>query len=195
VPNYFSTFGESQRPWLNEEALKRKFLELSTERHPDKAAGAEAKAAAEGEFSELNQAYNTLRSTRARLLHLFELEGLPKPEHMQDVPPDVIEFFPIVAEITRNTDALLKERAAADSPMLRIQFAGRALDRTDKIQAVQARIRDTISNTERRVQELDGAWEKDRAAIVPKLQRAAATLGFLERWNAQLQERLIALAF
>src|SRR5688500_18013939 len=118
----FAAFGEHPRPWLEPEILKQKFLTFSSELHPDKFQEPNAKAEAETRFSALNQSYNLLRSTRARILHFLEQQNVPNPAHIQDVPPSVIEFFNPIAEQTRKADILLKQRAAASSPMLKVQF-------------------------------------------------------------------------
>jgi hypothetical protein len=184
--------------WLDPEILKQNFLRLSAERHPDKARGEEQKQEAEKEFAALNGAYNTLRHTRTRLLHFLELEGVPKGAHVQSVPPAALEFFSRVAEITKEADGLAREKRAAASPMIKVQAFTKALACAETVRALQAGLAGQIRRTETELQSLASSGQIQpplSPAIVNTLQAAAATLGFLERWNAQLQEKIAALTF
>lgn len=145
---------------------------------------------------QINQSYDVLRQTRARLLHFLEKQGLANPAHVQAVPPAASAFFTAIAEQTQKADELMKQRNAANSPMLKVQLFEKALARTDEIQGLQRQLADQIRAIEEEIKQLDARWISERTdAIFPQVQAAAATLGFLERWQAQLQQRLAALAF
>lgn len=195
MADYFAILGQPRRPALDADQLKQEFLRLSAELHPDKASP-ENRAAAEKDFRELNAAYNCLRETRPRLLHLLELEGVPAAPHVQSAPADVMEFFAPVAGLTRGVDEFLRRKRNAGSPMLQAQLFEEGLDWTDRIQALQARLRRQITFLE---EELDRDREdkKDEPGPISldRLGQIAAILGFYERWSAQLQERLTALSF
>ena len=193
--NHFARFGLEPRPWVDEHLLKERFLELSAHAHPDKMPAAE-KGDAEREFKEINEAFNVLRDTRRRLLHLLEMSGASRQEHMQNVPPDALEFFSEIARMTREADAVLKEKAAATSPMLKVQLTEKGLDQIDKLQELQARLRERIRKIEERLQGMTAAWAKNPTdSAMRTLSESAAALGFLERWRAQTQERIGALTF
>ncbi|HEV8544119.1 MAG TPA: DnaJ domain-containing protein [Verrucomicrobiae bacterium] len=184
--------------WIDPETLKQNFLRLSAERHPDKAQGAEQKREAEKEFAALNEACNTLRNTRLRLQHFLELEGVPKAPHVQSVPPAALEFFSRVAEITKRADELAREKRAAASPMIKVQALTKALACAETVRALQAELAGQIRKTEAELQSLATSGQVQpplSPATVNTLQSAVATLGFLERWNAQLQEKIAALTF
>jgi hypothetical protein len=157
--------------------------------HPDKAG--EGRLQAETAFQELNESYNLLRTTRARLLHLLALGGEPASPHVQAVPPVAAEFFAPVAELTKTADQLLKEKALAGSPMLKVQLLERSLECVDRIQEMQGRLRERIEGIDAELQSVGAGWRDSGA----QLRAAAAALGFLERWNGQLQERAAALTF
>ena len=193
--NHFARFGFEPRPWIDAELLKQRFLELTAETHPDKAAPAE-KADFEKNFQQLNESYQIIRSTRARLLHLLELSGLPKQEHVQNVPPDALEFFAQVAAVTKDADNLIKEKLASSSPMLKVQLMERALEQATAIQSLQEELRGRIGLIEDRLQILSRDWtEPPSVAGLNSLKECAAALGFLDRWTAQLQERVGSLTF
>jgi DnaJ-domain-containing protein 1 len=185
--DHFAAFGEIPRPWIDPDSLKKRFLALSAEAHPDKFADPAEKAEAEKRFAELNKSYEVLRHTRTRLLHFLELRGHPRPTHVQSVPPEAMEFFSAVAEQTRKADELLKEKDHAASPMLKVRFFEKALQATSDLQNLQTVLRQRIEAIE--------ATLRAREARLEALANAAAALGFLERWSAQLQQRLAALAF
>lgn len=81
MTDYFVLLGEQRRPWLDPDSLKRKFLALSAELHPDRFHGADdaEKRSAQQGYAELNQAYNCLRRPKERLRHLLESKLAPHP--------------------------------------------------------------------------------------------------------------------
>ena len=181
------------RPWIDQEQLKERFLQLSAEVHPDKTLD---KPAAERAFTELNSSYNVLRNTRARLLHLLELCGAPGKEHVQDVPDAALDFFAEVAAVTKSVEALLRKKTAADSPMLKVQLMSESLAQLEKVQEIQDRIRAKIEAVETGLAQLSLDWPPPHAESGLKaLREAAAALGFLDRWNSQLHERAARLTF
>jgi DnaJ-domain-containing protein 1 len=195
MANYFARLGFDPRPWLDPELLKSRFLELSATIHPDKAA-AENKAASEHDFQDLNTAYNTLRNTRSRLLHLLAISGVPKSEHVQNVPPAALQYFSAVAEATNRADALIKRKAAAASPMLKVQLMEEALPQIDAVQSLQQQLQQNITSIEENLKQINKTWQHPPApATLAQLSESAAALGFFERWTAQLQERVGALTF
>jgi curved DNA-binding protein CbpA len=191
--NHFARFALRPVPWIDAEVLKARFLELSAKAHPDKAAD---KVQAEAEFKELNEAYTVLRNPRTRLLHLLELHGVGKQEHVQAVPAEVMKFFAEIAAVTQQAEAIIKQKAVANSPMLKVQMMEQGLEVIDRMQGVQGRLRSTITEIEQRLEAAAETWpDQPDSSSLQALSTAAAALGFLERWSAQLQERIGALTF
>src|SRR4051812_33187546 len=94
----FALLNEPRRPWVDPDALKTKFLALSSEVHPDRVHNAAEveKQAANQRYSELNAAYNCLREPKDRLQHLLELELGAKPKDIQRIPAGTMdEFFEV----------------------------------------------------------------------------------------------------
>jgi curved DNA-binding protein CbpA len=194
--NHFSAFGLEPRPWVDPEWLKQQFLALSAHLHPDKETDPAAKSAAEQGFSALNESYLVLRQSRTRLLHLLALLGAPAQPHVQAVPGDLADFFKPIAELTRQADELARQRQAASSPMLKVQLFEKGLELTGALQDLQAKLSERMEQAEGEIRRLDAAWDQgERAYLAPQLQAAAARFGFVERWQAQLQQRVAALAF
>ena len=216
MTSHFARFGFTPSPWIDPELLKQRFLELSAAHHPDKAT---EKARAEQDFQAINQSYNILRNTRARLLHVLELHGRAKQEHVQNVPAEVMPFFMEVASVTQRADALIKQKSTATSPMLKVQLMKQALNETESIQSLQAKLKASIDRIEAQLKRwaeapTEAGWREAQPrsgsflnrtdlAELPALDlgtldqfaQSAAALGFLERWSAQLNERIGALTF
>jgi DnaJ-domain-containing protein 1 len=191
--NHFARFGFPPRPWIDSELLKQRFLDISASVHPDKVTD---KTAAEQEFKQINEGYNVLRSSRSRLLHLLDLRGHPRQEHVQTVPAEVMEFFPAVAAATQSADTLIKQKSSAVSPMLKVQLMDAGLEQIEQIQALQSRIRAVIATIEDRLSTISVSWpEYPEPPLLKELGTAASALGFLDRWSSQLQERIGALTF
>lgn len=201
----FASLSEPRRPWLDAEALKQKFLALSSEVHPDRvhsAADAE-KQAANARYAELNAAHNTLREPRNRLLHLLELESGAKPSDIQRIPPGTMDLFVEVGQLCRDVDAFLAERAKVTSPLLKVQLFERGMEWTDKLQALQQRINTKRDELARELQQMNPIWESappvgspQRAAALPleRLEQIYRVFSYIARWTEQVQERVVQLA-
>ena len=198
----FAALDIPRAPWVDPDLLQRRFHSLSSEWHPDRFTNADEKKSAQQRFSEINHACQTLRSPKSRLGHLLELEQGFKTRHVQDIPPEAMALFPQVAALTRSVDEFFKETSNA-SPMLRVLQFEKALAWTDQVQDLQNRIAVAVRELESQARGLNSAWhdapppgDSERASRLPlqHLQRLAAALGFLEKWNAQLSEKLSRLA-
>src|SRR5690242_19839859 len=130
--DFFSLLGEPRRPWLDAEALKERFLQISTEAHPDRAHSASPleKESATRRYAELNLAHSTLREPRDRLLHLIELERGEKPSDIQRIPPGTMDLFVEVGQLCRDIDGFLVERGRVSSPMLKVRMFEKGLEWT-----------------------------------------------------------------
>src|SRR6478736_641787 len=131
----FALLNEPRRPWLDNEALKRKFISLSADLHPDRthSAGESEKAAAQERYANLNAAYNRLREPRDRLLHFLELELGAKPKDVQRIPADLIPLFNELNQVCRQADAFLAEKALVTSPLLKVQMFDRSQECTEEL--------------------------------------------------------------
>ena len=117
MTDFFVLLDEPRRPWLEPTSLKAKFLARSAQVHPDHIHNASelAKATAVRRYAELNAAFNCLRDPRERLAHLLQLELGAKPPDLQQMPDDLVEMFMLVAQLCRQADAFLTEKARATS--------------------------------------------------------------------------------
>ena len=201
--DYFSLLGERRRPWLDPERLKRKFLELSAEVHPDRvhALGASERAAAQEKYMALNTAHQCLREPRDRIRHLLELERGAAPKGVQEIPADLMEFAMRVAGACREAEKVSAENAATLSPLLKVEYFERSQISIEKLQEL---LRALMQRRERLLTELrriDEAWSKpvggsaegdDQALIC--LEEMLPLFAYFDRWIAQIQERIVRLS-
>ena len=205
MTNAFTLLNESQRPWLDPEALKQKFIQFSSEVHPDRTHNApEAeKQGTNQRYAELNAAYNTLREPRDRLLHLLELEAGAKPSDIQRIPPGTMDLFVEVGQLCRDVDAFQAERKNVTSPLLKVQMFERGMEWTDKLQALQQRINAKRDELTVELQQMNAIWDSappigspQRAAALPleRLEQIYRVFSYIARWTEQIQERVVQLA-
>ena len=203
MPDYFALLEQSRRPWLEPEPLKQTFLALTAAYHPDRVhAAAEAdKRAAQERYTELNAAYQCLRQPRDRLRHLLELERGTKPDTVQRIPPELMEFSLQVSQLCRQTDAFLAEKGAISSPLLHVQLFERGQEWTEKLLGLQNLIQGRNEQTEAELKQLDSAWDQaaatglsGRPALLQRLEELWRLLSYFARWNGQLQERITQLS-
>lgn len=202
----FASLNLRRAPWIDPDQLQSAFLTLSNQHHPDHFQNPNEKAAAEKRFTDINSARQTLRSNHLRLAHLLELETGSKAAHVQEIPPEAMIFFNDVAKITRGLDKFLAEEKPEGSPMLNVYHFERALEWTEIVQELQTRLSVQIASFESELKTMNRAWEtappstghsSTQARInslpIPRLRVIASATAFLEKWNAQLQEKLARL--
>jgi DnaJ-domain-containing protein 1 len=205
VTDAFLLLNEPRRPWLDADALKSRFLELSSPLHPDRqhGAGEADKAAANTRYADLNAAFNTLREPKDRLLHLLELEQGSKPKDIQRIPPGTMDLFVEVGQICRDVDGFLAEKGKVTSPLLRVRMFEQGMDWTDKLNSLQQRINARRDELTAELRSLNPAWESappigsaNRAEALPleRLEQVYRILSYVARWTVQIQERSVQLA-
>jgi hypothetical protein len=201
----FALLSEPRRPWLDAEALKQKFLTLSSHVHPDRVHSATEtdKQMANTRYAELNAAYNALREPRDRLLHLLQLELGAKPSDIQRIPPGTMDLFVEVGQLCRDIDAFIAERANVTSPLLKVKLFERGMEWTDKLQELQLRINAKRDELAAELQQMNAVWESappiespDRAAALPleRVEQIYRVFSYIARWSEQIQERIVQLA-
>jgi len=202
MTDFFALLDEPRRPWLEPDLLKAKFLARSAQVHPDRihGAGETEKAAASRQYAELNTAYNCLRDPKERLGHLLQLELGVRPKDLQQMPDELAETFLEVAQLCRQADAFLAEKARVTSSLLQVQLFERGQEWAEKLTGLQLTLVNRREVLTGQVKNLDAQWETARAGGAPyrqalgQLEELYRLLSFFTRWIAQLQERLFRLA-
>ncbi|MGH7977625.1 MAG: J domain-containing protein [Limisphaerales bacterium] len=198
--DYFEFLQELRRPWLDVNLLKQKFLALSANAHPDKIhfAGENEKNAAARKFAELNAAYHCLLEPKSRLLHLLELELGAKPKDIQQIPAALADLFAEVATVCKSADNFLAEKGKATSPLLQVQLFERAQEWVEKLNSLQKKLNGLREELTSELRSLDAKWIENnleaRGGLLKKLEELYRLFSYFNRWNGQIQERIVQLS-
>ena len=197
MTDYFALLQQPRRPWLEDEPLKRQFLALSGNAHPDRvhAATVEEKTVATQRFVELNAAYHCLKEPRDRVRHLVELELGRKPGDLNNVPADLADAFLKIAAASRTTDQLAAEKMKIRSPLLQAEFLGKVQPHLDLLERLQQEVTELYQSALTKLQALDKSWQHaaNRAAVLRQLEELVQVIGFHARWRSQLREAHLRL--
>jgi len=201
--DHFALLGEERRPWIDADSLKKRFLALSGEVHPDRvhSGGVEERRSAQHRYAELNQAYNNLRHTKERLQHLLELETGVKPQQVQHVPADLMEFFIEVGHFFKQVDVFLVEKAKTSSPLLQVQLFERGQDWTDKLNTLHHQLKARQQELIEELKTLDARWPAERKpgstgreSLLRRLEDLYRLFSYYAKWETQIQERSLQLS-
>ena len=197
----FALLNETRRPWLDADLLKQKFLALSANLHPDRihSASESDKIAATKTFTELNAAYNCLLEPKSRLLHLLELELGAKPKDIQTIPSALADLFAEVAAVCHKADSFLAEKSKVTSPLLQVQLFERAQEWIEQLNSLQRRLNELREQLTDELKSLDAKWvaadTTTRRELLPRLEELYRLFSYFNRWNNQIQERIVPLSF
>jgi DnaJ-domain-containing protein 1 len=201
MTDYFAALGQPRRPWLDAELLKQKFHTLSGAVHPDHVHDAEpaSRQAAADRYAELNAAHQCLREPRTRLQHLIHLALGEKVPDSNQITDDMLRLFQEAGVLLRQADSLLLEKQSAAAPLLKVQLLEKALPCLHSINSLQSVLRERRDQLDSELRTLDAAWADTtrNAPVADELVRSAIRLchqyGFINRWQAQLQDRAFNL--
>jgi curved DNA-binding protein CbpA len=192
----FALLNEPRRPWLDADLLKQKFLTLAAELHPDRVHNASEaeKIEATIRYVELNAAYNCLLEPKSRLLHLLELETGAKPRDVQQIPPALADLFAEVANSCRSADNFLTEKSAVTSPLLQVQWFERAQEWIERLNLLQKKLGGLHEQLLGELKAADANWPTAaRPELLSRLEELYRLFSYFNRWNSQLQERIVRL--
>jgi hypothetical protein len=197
----FALLNEPRRPWLDADTLKQKFIALSASAHPDKihSAGDAEKNSAAKSFAELNAAFNCLAEPKSRLLHLLELELGAKPKDIQQIPAALADLFAEVATACRSADTFLAEKSKVTSPLLLVQLFERGQEWVEKLNGLQKKLNGLHDQLMTELKSLDAKWVGAegvaRHEVLARAEELYRLFGYFNRWNRQIQERVVQLSF
>jgi hypothetical protein len=201
----FEMLGEPRCPWLSAEALRGRFMEMSAAEHPDRFHGSEDSVRAEAvrRYAALNEAHQTLKEPRTRLLHLIELETGSKPRDIQKIPPGTMDLFVEVGQLCRDVDSFLQQRSQVVSPMLKVRLFTEGMGWVEKLKALQGKVSAREAELDRELRALNDVWASapspgspGRVEALPmvRLEEIYRVMSYANRWTGQIQERLVQLA-
>ena len=202
MTDWFALLGEPRRPWLDPDALKRKFLQLSAEAHPDRVHSGEAaeKQAGHDRYVELNAAYQGLRDPKERLRHLLQLEQGSRPREIDQILPEMMDLFLQVGGLCREADSFLAERERVTSPLLKVALFEPGQQWIEKLGALQRVIGTREGVLLNELKQLDADWPRSASnepvstTVLKRLEELYRSFSYFSRWTAQIQERIVRLS-
>jgi DnaJ-domain-containing protein 1 len=206
VMDNFVLLGQARLPWIDPDALKSVFLEISSKAHPDRvvAANNAERESATAAFAELNAAYTCLQDPKLRVLHLLELELGASPVNVRDIPAGTMDLFLQVGQECREADSIIAAKARQTSPLLQAQWFEKGMARSEALGALQQRIHLRRDELLAELKFMNDAWNvapppsaPDRAAALPlrRLEEIGRELSYITRWSGQIHERIAQLSF
>ena len=195
----FALLNFPRRPWLDPDALKQRFHELSAEVHPDQAHDAtdEAKAELQQRFTEVNAAHQCLIDAKSRVRHLLELELGQAPGNVKSIPGEMTDWFMEIGAVCREVDAFLVKKEAQDSPLLQAVLMGEGIELNDKVTEIHGRLQAELAILDAQLRTLGDSQAEGRVNALPlaKLEALGQRLSFWVKWSGQLAERSSRLMF
>lgn len=127
MDNYYELYGLPEQFNINKAALRKKFLELSREFHPDRSATEDAVAQANAlkQSAINNEAYKTLMDETSGMAYLLRLKAVLTDDEKYSLPPaflmEMMELNELISEYEdapeeskkREADAALAQALAA----------------------------------------------------------------------------------
>ena len=206
MQDHFAALDLPRVPWIEAEAARTRFLELSAAVHPDRFhnASSEDRESATRRYADLNAAQSCLVDSKSRLLHLLELERGARPDVVKNVPEATMDMFMKVGQLTREVDAFIDEKDTAASPLIKAKLFQQGLEWTDRLQSLQAELNAEMEPLNEELRALNDAWKNapppgspGRIEVLPlkRLEDISRVISHLTRWSQQLQERVVRLSF
>ena len=113
-----------------------------------------------------------------------------------------MDFSMDVSQLCRQVDAFLAEKAGVSAPLLQVGLFARAQEWTEKLVALQQRIRAQTETAQAQLKAIDAAWttsakpgSPERQELLTQLEALWRLLSYFARWTSQLQERVVQLSF
>lgn len=179
----FAILGLPRELEISGAAIEEAWRELSRELHPDADTGDAGRAA------DVNRAKDILGRPSTRLRHWLELRGVEIGRDTA-ISNDLMDLFGEVGGVLREADGVLKDKAAASSALGKALLAEREIAAQQELQSQLANLQDRKAAVTERFSEFQVAAETgDFGEAIA----ATGTLGFLEKWEREIQERLIAI--
>ena len=181
----FEVLGIEKAAALDEEAVRRQYHEAAKNSHPDQAENEEEREAFSKRSAELNQAWETLRHPVSRLRHLLELID-PGGKRDAGIDGSLVEIFGEVGRAVQKADAFFSKRSKASSALGKALLADEQIEVQESLQGVLGRV---TAAHEERISEL----ARVDVDSVSDLEAVYTQLTFLDKWQRQIQDRLLRI--
>jgi curved DNA-binding protein CbpA len=181
--DFFVLFAQPRQPWLDANALKEKYHELTRRSHPDVRRDEGSKA-----FEEINEGYQVLSDPKQRVEHLLALEGDTLPPRDRTLPADLQEYFSQIGNLRHAIQRVFAEIGDITSA-LKISLLKNDLLRLKKqLSQILGTLTSSYDECMEELRRLNDVWKENRREAIGPLQVLHDRMAYLSRWIAQLKE-------
>jgi len=186
----FERLGLERGAVLDEEVLKRAWIEQGRAAHPDQAGGDGALSA------EINAAYEVLREPETRLKHLLELEYPEASAVWATVPMEegLMQVFMKLGPVLQRVEAFAKKKAAATSALVEALLMGEQMRIQEALEERMEELGALREGLEAELVEVDvlrGVGDAGKAMEAMRVLRAK--FAYVGKWHRQGREALMKL--
>ena len=198
----FAQLDLPRRPWLESEMVKKAFLKLAADCHPDRfqQSAVSEREAAHQRYTDLNEANACLTNPQSRLRHFLELERGGRLNDLREIPDDLMTLFSEIAQAIRSVDDFLKKRSLATSPLMKAMLMEEGGTHQPELDRLSKTLQQRTEVLEETMKRIDAALEANsvsnatsRDELLSELESVHRLASFQDRWLAQLREKSMAL--
>lgn len=186
----FERLGLERGAVLDEEVLKRAWIEHGRTAHPDQAGGDGALSA------EINAAYEVLREPEGRLKHLLELEHPEESAVWATVPMEegLMQVFMKLGPVLQRVEAFAKKKAAATSALAEALLMGEQMRVQEALEERMEELNGLREGLEAGLVEVDVLrGEGDAKTAMEAMRVLRAKFAYVGKWQRQAREALMRL--
>jgi curved DNA-binding protein CbpA len=184
MTDYFALLDQPRAPWLDPVSLKETYHRKTLQTHPDTTVTDNR----QGDFAELNEAYQVLQDPKRRLHHLLELEGCAPSSADQTIPQELLELFPLIGALNQRANLFFEKAKAASNALSRSLLKPQLLD----LQKETTELRETIQTLSEasvvQLRTVSSRWATNPSDEIATLSGLYFAFAYLSRWSAQLDE-------
>ncbi len=195
MTDYFNLLDFPRKPFLDAAEVKARFSELAEPNHPDRVHQSDeaTRKSATDCYAELNTACQRLADTRSRLKHLIELETGESPSDIGQVPAHISDLFFKVGLVFHQVDQVIKTRDDKASPMVRVDWMGRAMGQVDALRDLQENLKEDLEQLDHRCRQLSESWSAGDSKSSQALAHLYRDYSYLNKWLGQAREKQLQL--
>ncbi|CAN5769011.1 hypothetical protein BH11VER1_BH11VER1_10260 [soil metagenome] len=188
IVDHFEVLSLPPQAALSEEVLHQAYADKSRIAHPDHG-GTEQHA------TEVNAAYEALRSPETRLKHLLELAVPEQAKAWRTVPLDegMMQVFSQLGAALEASAKFLEKKSKAQSALAKALLTNEEMRQRDTLEAIGTAIAAHRAMMEGELPAIDLELASAGEDTWRKLAAMQARFSYLGKWQTQVRERLLQL--
>lgn len=186
MPDAFTLLSLAPSAALDEETLQSAYLTATRQAHPDQAGGNTALS------SELNAAFETLKSPVSRLKHLVEQHS-NTPWRAVPLDTGLMSLFEKLGPLLQVSAVFLKKKQTATSALAKALLAGEEMRLRESLEELGMLIDEAWQQIDGQLKNYDDRIAAEDTCVWSDIQGTQARLAYLSKWRAQIREVLLGL--